>query len=39
LGEFGLRVSFGRHVEETDAFASSSIGARIEDLQEAFAQV
>lgn len=37
LGELGLNLSFGRHVEESDAFASSSIEARIEDLHEAFA--
>jgi len=35
--EMGLRVTFGKHVEESDAFASSSIHARIEDLHEAFA--
>jgi len=35
--EMGLRVTFGRHVEESDEFTSSSIHARIEDLQEAFA--
>jgi len=37
LQEMGLRVTFGGHVEESDAFASSSIHARIEDLHEAFA--
>lgn len=33
----GLRVSFGRHVMERDAFESSSIESRLEDLHEAFA--
>ncbi len=37
LQEMGLRVTFGRHVEESDEFASSSIHARVEDLHEAFA--
>src|SRR5256885_3906845 len=35
----GLRVTFGRHAEESDAFISSSIQARIDDLHEAFADV
>lgn len=35
--ELGLKLSFGKHVEETDDFASSSIKSRIEDLHEAFA--
>ena len=35
--EMGLRVTFGRRVEESDGFASSSIHARVEDLHEAFA--
>ncbi len=35
--EMGLRVTFGKHVEESDEFASSSIHARVEDLHEAFA--
>jgi len=33
----GLRVSFGKHVEEIDAFNSSSIESRVEDLHTAFA--
>jgi muramoyltetrapeptide carboxypeptidase LdcA involved in peptidoglycan recycling len=37
LQDLGLRVTFGRHVEESDAFTSSSVQARIEDLHEAFA--
>lgn len=34
--ELGLTLTFGRHVEETDSFTSSSIQSRIEDLHEAF---
>lgn len=34
----GLRLSFGKHVEEMDEFHSSSIGSRIEDLHSAFAE-
>lgn len=37
FAELGLRVSFGRHVDEIDAFASSSIESRVADLHEAFA--
>lgn len=37
LHALGLDVTFGRHVEEMDAFASSSIEARVEDLHDAFA--
>ncbi len=33
----GLKVTFGKHVEESDEFASSSIKSRIEDLHGAFA--
>lgn len=32
----GLKLSFGKHVEEKDDFASSSIKSRIEDLHDAF---
>lgn len=32
----GLRLSFGKHVEEKDDFSSSSIESRLEDLHEAF---
>ena len=32
----GLKVSFGKHVEESDIFSSSSIASRIEDLHNAF---
>ena len=35
--ELGLQVTFGKHVEEKDEFASSSIESRIEDLHDAFA--
>ncbi len=37
LAEMGLRVSFGRHAEEMDGVASSSVASRLEDLHEAFA--
>ena len=33
----GRSLTYGRHVDERDAFDSSSIGLRIEDLHEAFA--
>lgn len=35
--ELGLELSFGKHVEEMDAFKSSSIESRIKDIHEAFA--
>ena len=35
--EVGLRLTFGKHVEEMDEFNSSSIESRIKDLHEAFA--
>jgi muramoyltetrapeptide carboxypeptidase LdcA involved in peptidoglycan recycling len=34
--EMGLKLSFGKHVEEIDNFNSSSIEQRIEDLHDAF---
>ncbi len=37
LRDLGLEVTFGKHVEEMDAFTSSSIEARVEDLHDAFA--
>lgn len=37
FAEMGLRVSYGAHVEEMDAFKSSSVEARIADLHAAFA--
>ena len=33
----GLRVTFGKHVNESDLFESSSIQARIQDIKDAFA--
>jgi muramoyltetrapeptide carboxypeptidase LdcA involved in peptidoglycan recycling len=35
--KFGLKLSFGKHVDEIDEFNSSSIESRIEDLHDAFA--
>ena len=35
--EMGLTLSFGKHINETDDFASSSVESRIEDLHDAFA--
>ncbi|USG67258.1 LD-carboxypeptidase [Brevibacillus ruminantium] len=37
LESMGLKVTFGKHVEECDAFTSSSVEARLEDLHQAFA--
>lgn len=37
LEALGLRVTFGKHVEESDRVASSPIASRVEDLHEAFA--
>ena len=34
--ELGLKLTFGKHIEENDDFASSSIESRIEDLHDAF---
>jgi muramoyltetrapeptide carboxypeptidase len=34
--ELGLKLTFGKHVEEKDDFLSSSIESRIEDFHEAF---
>lgn len=36
FAELGLKLSFGKHVEECDAFSSSSVASRVEDLHEAF---
>lgn len=36
FAELGLTLSFGKYVEETDDFNSSSIASRIDDLHEAF---
>lgn len=35
--EMGLRISFGKHIEEMDEFNSASIESRIEDIHDAFA--
>lgn len=35
--ELGLKLSFGKHAEEIDAFNSSSITSRLSDLHDAFA--
>lgn len=36
LAEMGLKLSFGKNVEEIDEFDSSSVASRVEDLHEAF---
>lgn len=36
LKSIGLNVSFGKHVEENNAFGSSSIESRLDDLNDAF---
>ncbi|ARN84564.1 peptidase S66 [Candidatus Nucleicultrix amoebiphila FS5] len=36
LESLGLKVTFGKHVNEEDTFQSSSISSRIEDLHDAF---
>lgn len=35
--DLGLKLSFGKHIEESDEFTSTSIESRIEDLHNAFA--
>lgn len=35
--ELGLKLTFGKHIEEMDEFRSSSIESRVEDLHQAFA--
>ncbi|WP_312099779.1 S66 family peptidase [Corynebacterium dentalis] len=37
FAELGLRLSYGRHVDERDMFDSSSVTSRVADLHEAFA--
>jgi len=37
LEDLGLKLSFGKHIEESDEFTSTSVESRIEDLHEAFA--
>jgi len=34
--ELGLKVSFGKHIEESDEFRSSSIKSRVSDIHDAF---
>ena len=36
FNDLGLNLTFGKHIEETDEFVSSSIESRIEDLHNAF---
>ncbi|OJI07859.1 LD-carboxypeptidase [bacterium CG10_46_32] len=36
LADVGLKITFGKHVQETDAFNSSSIESRLEDMHDAF---
>jgi muramoyltetrapeptide carboxypeptidase LdcA involved in peptidoglycan recycling len=36
FSDLGLKLSFGKHLEEKDEFVSSSIESRIEDLHDAF---
>ncbi|WP_205304454.1 S66 family peptidase [Nonomuraea montanisoli] len=37
FAELGLTLTYGRHVDERDAFDSSSVASRVADLHEAFA--
>jgi muramoyltetrapeptide carboxypeptidase LdcA involved in peptidoglycan recycling len=37
FAEMGLKLSFGKHLEEVDDFKSSSIQSRVEDIHNAFA--
>ncbi len=36
FANLGLRLSFGKHIEEIDEFVSSSIKSRVEDIHDAF---
>jgi len=36
FAEMGLKLSFGKHIEESDDFVSSSIQSRVEDIYDAF---
>jgi len=36
FAEMGLKLSFGKHIEESDEFVSSSIQSRVEDIHDAF---
>ena len=37
FADLGLKLSFGKHINESDEFNSSSIKSRVEDLHDAFA--
>jgi len=37
FADLGLKLSFGKHIEESDDFISSSIQSRVEDIHDAFA--
>lgn len=37
FSDLGLKLSFGKHIDEKDDFVSSSIQSRMEDIHEAFA--
>ncbi|MEI7425117.1 MAG: S66 peptidase family protein [Candidatus Staskawiczbacteria bacterium] len=37
FADFGLKLSFGKNIEESDEFFSSSIKSRVDDIHEAFA--
>lgn len=37
FADLGLKLSFGKHIEESDDFVSSSIKSRVEDIYDAFA--
>lgn len=36
FSDLGLRLTFGKHINESDEFISSSVASRIEDLHQAF---
>jgi len=36
FADLGLKLSFGKHIEESDEFISSSIQSRVEDIHDAF---
>ncbi len=37
FADLGLKLSFGKHIEESDDFVSSGIQSRVEDIHDAFA--
>lgn len=37
FSDLGLKLSYGKHIEEKDDFSSSSIDSRVQDIHEAFA--